>query len=94
MIFVLRRTVELSRRSVAPALFFSAKSVTRDSVGFSELLYIPSSFFPNHAIRRKVFTRRTIPIANNAKPTTPIKTKATVSPKNVTDSTPGIAGNS
>jgi len=36
---LLRRTVELSRRSVARDLPFSAKGVTRVTVGFSDLLY-------------------------------------------------------
>jgi hypothetical protein len=37
------RTVELSRRSVARALLFSAKGVTRVTVGFSDLFYVQVS---------------------------------------------------
>ena len=33
-------TVELSRRSVARALLFFAKDVTRVTVGFSDLFYV------------------------------------------------------
>ena len=39
-IIIVRRTVELSRRSVASGFAFAAKGVTRVTVGFSDLLYL------------------------------------------------------